>query len=346
MVRTAASSFASIPSIPHRRALLILAALVLSALFQDGRLHARDVPAEQVWIVSTRRAPLCGAEHAAGAVLDYWQLDENQQWERTDREAFLSADNAAVPTSFFIHGNRSNYLWAVREGDDVLVCLRDQADGRPFRFVIWSWPADRIPGRHRQDVRIKAWRSDVQSYYLARCINQIDPRVPVATIGYSFGARIITGAAEILAGGVVAGYRLGESSERRAQPLRAVLIAAALDCDWLLPGRRNGRALGQVDRMLVTRNCCDPVLRWYPLMYHVRGPRALGRVGPACAQWLGENREKLELLDVTCSVGKNHGWVHYIHAPALRRRLAQYTFAEQSPAADATSQTPDATISP
>ena len=32
--------------------------------------------------------------------------------------------------------------------------------------------------------------------------------------------------------------------------IRAVLVAAALDNDWLLPGRRHGQALGHFDRVL------------------------------------------------------------------------------------------------
>ena len=44
----------------------------------------------------------------------------------------------------------------------------------------------------------------------------------------------------------------------------------------LAPGGRHGLALSLVDRMLVTRNGCDRVLRWYPRMYGRGGPGGPG----------------------------------------------------------------------
>ncbi len=108
--------------------------------------------------------------------------------------------------------------------------------------------------------------------------------------------------------------------------MRAVLIAAALDADWLLPGRWNGQALDQLDRVLITVNCCDPVMKWYPLMYYRGGPQALGYAGPACEEQLGQNRRKIELTRVGHQVGKTHDWDRYWTAPNLLRRLARFTF--------------------
>jgi hypothetical protein len=170
----------------------------------------------------------------------------------------------------------------------------------------------------------------MQSYYLAECLRSIERQVPVSLIGYSFGARIITGALHLLAGGEVAGRSLpkrlaqAEKGKPAEMTRRAVLVAAALDADWLLPGRRNGLALSQVNRLLITRNPCDRVLRWYPLMYGCRGPEAMGRVGPRC--WCCA--ENVEVVNVSCAVGRAHDWASYLRAPGLRNRLADYTFAD------------------
>ena len=312
----------------RRPAWLALAhAVGLTMLWATGLLAA-DRPAGEVWLISTRRAPLCSPGLEADQPLDYWYLDADRQWVPADREAFMAADDPAVPTSVFIHGNRAGHQRAVRMGSDLYRELAKHAGDRPFRFVIWSWPADRIRGRNRYDVRVKAARSDVQSYYLARWVERIDPDVPLGMMGYSFGARVITGALHVLAGGRVAGRALAECPGATRVPVRAVLVAAALDSDWLLPGRRNGLALSRLDRVLITRNGCDPVLRWYPLMYHRHGPQALGYAGPACPGRLGDDQQKLDVLGMSCSVGKAHEWICYLRAPALRDRLAWYAFLE------------------
>jgi len=303
-------------------------------------LPAADSAPERVWLISTRRAPLCSPSLEADQPLDYWYLNAHRQWVPADREAFLAADDPAVPTSIFIHGNRTSHQGAVRMGSGMYRQLAKHAGQRPFRFVIWSWPADRIRGRNRKDVRVKAARSDVQSYYLARCVDQIHPDVPVSMMGYSFGARVITGALHMLAGGRVAGRALPKGSRQERTQVRAVLVAAALDSDWLLPGRRNGLALSRLDRVLITRNACDPVLRWYPLMYHRHGPQALGYAGPACPARLGDDRQKLDALDLSCSVGKAHDWVCYFRAPALRARLGWYAFLDSAEAAPSQRRTP------
>jgi hypothetical protein len=106
------------------------------------------------------------------------------------------------------------------------------------------------------------------------------------------------------------------------------LIAAALDAGWLAPESCHGGALSQVERVLVTRNSRDKVLRFYPLMYGVGGPEALGYVGTVC---LGENREKTETVDVTCAVGRTHAWSRYVAAGGLRRGLAEFTFLDTAP---------------
>ena len=301
-------------------------------------------PSENVWIISTRRAPLCGRQGVMEASLDYWRLcrdadDDAQwreaQWRESDAEAFHAADISEGPTCFYIHGNRTSRYHAVGEGRHVLKCLGQQADGRKFRLVIWSWPAMQINGGNRKDVRVKAARSDVQAFYLARCLRRMNPKTQVGMIGYSFGARVITGALEILAGGQIAGYRLDmdyenasgseaeEATRGKLPRLRVALIASATDRCWFLPGRRNGSALDVADWAIITRNPCDPVLKYYPKMYGCRGPQAAGYTGPALTF---EQRQKTEVLNLSSSVGKSHKWCSYLSSPSLYWRLGECVF--------------------
>jgi hypothetical protein len=139
---------------------------------------------------------------------------------------------------------------------------------------------------------------------------------------------------EMLAGGTAAGRVVTQDASRQRGPIRAVLIAAAVDNGCLLPGHRNGQALGQLEGVLITCNRSDPALKWYPQLYGRGGPEALGYTGPACPAWLGDQREKVEMLNLACSVC-SHGWTDYLCSSALRSRLASYTFASPAPEPEA-----------
>lgn len=301
-----------------------MSALGLALWVQAAGLGS-DGPDDRIWLVSTRGAPSCRPDASAIEKIRVWKRGGGDRWVRSHLAALSSPHDPGTPTTFFLHGNRSDRGDAIREGWSVYRCLARTDPRPPIRLVIWSWPADRVSRRPRRDLQIKAARSDIQGYYLAECLGRMKGHGQVSLVGYSYGARAITAALELLAGGRIAGLRLAGDPGARPAEIRAVLIAAALDNDWLLPGRRNGLALSQVDGVLVTRNGCDPALKWYPMLYRRGGSEALGFTGPACPSRLGPEARKVDVLDVSCSVGKNHRWAAYIASMALRSRLAQYS---------------------
>ena len=308
--------------------------IVILLLGVWARARADDAP-PQVWLISTRSAPHCGDLDATPQTLQYWRLGDDRQWSAADAEAFRATDDAARPTVVFIHGNRTDAGEAVEKAWGVYDSIRAQT-GRPFRYVIWSWPADRMLCRSRDDIRLKAAYSDVESYYLAQWLDHLRPGVKVSLVGHSFGPRIIAGALDLLAGGQLVGHRLPESTVAawtagKRNPVRAVLLAAALDADWLAPGGRYDRALSLADRMLVTRNGCDRVLRWYPRLYGRGGPPAMGFVGPGGV----EDEKNVEVVDVSATVGKIHDLQCYCSAADVSVRWPRYTFLEDSPVQNA-----------
>jgi len=313
----------------------VAVAVGLAAFLAAGACAAAQSP-HDIWLISTRSAPWSNPVGGEDRIV-YWHLDADKNWEQTDLDAFLATDDPAVPTCIYIHGNRTTHGGAVREGWSVSQKLKREAPDRPLRFVTWSWPANQIRGI-RQDVQVKAYRSDVQAYYLAYLLGRMNPEVRVGMIGYSFGARTITGALHLLAGGRFAGRTLPEGTAPvERTPARAVLVAAAMSAHWLSPGGANGLALSLADRVLVTRNRYDPVLQYYPRMYGRGGPHALGYTGPARSSQLGEQREKVEILPVERYVGSNHALQGYLRSSLVRSRLAWYAFLEPPPAeADAT----------
>jgi hypothetical protein len=309
---------------------------------------AASPAAQDVWLIDTRCAPQCGDLAAGRGQIAYWRLDCNPEqgdsphlperpegcfaqmgtvpffprWVRANAGQF-SANDPSAPTVIFLHGNRTDADTAIEEAMCLLSVLRASAGARPFRFVIWSWPSDRVPGA-RRDAQVKACRSDTEAYYLARCLASVRPGTPLGLMGYSFGCRAIGGALELLAGGQIADFRLPPEVcttwRELAAPVRVAWMAAAMDADWIRPGARNDQVLPRVQAMLVTCNCGDRVLRWYPRLYGRGGPQALGRVGPPQAD------DKLEVIDVAPYVGRAHNWYLYAQAAPLVCRLPWYAF--------------------
>jgi hypothetical protein len=306
--------------------------LVFSLLAVAASASAADAP-QAVWLVSTRDATHCGKLDDAPEAIHYWRLTENCQWASADAKQFQADDDTAVPTVVYIHGNRTDADDAVAAGMGVYQIIRSEGCPRAFRYVIWSWPADRMCRRSRPDAQLKAAYSDVESYYLATWLNNLRPGVKVSLIGHSFGPRIITGAMHLLAGGEVAGNVMPKTAVAawtagKRNPVRAVLLAAAVDADALAPDSTHGLALSLFDQVLITCNPCDRALRWYPRLYGRGGPQALGAVGPCGV----DSAANLDLVDVSGSVGRRHDWRCYCSAPEVSSQWAHYTFLDDTPA--------------
>ncbi len=316
-------------ALPRLLSSFLVAAFLVAVLLGIAFPANAGETACQVWLVSTRGLPHGDDLDQAPPQLDYWRLNDQCEWSAADAKAFQATDDPAVPTAVFIPGNRSDADDAVEKGWFMYQAIRAPGD-RPLRYVIWSWPADRAFRRNRPDVRLKAARSDVEAWYLAQWLAQLRPGVRVSLIGHSFGPRIITGAMHLLGGGQLAGRSLPEDTVAawtagKRNRIRAVLLAAALDVDWLAPGGCHERALSMIDQMLVTRNGCDRVLRWYPRMYGRGGPPALGFVGPCGV----EEAKNIEVVDLSATVGRFHDYRCYCCDPAVFCRWARYTFLEE-----------------
>ena len=276
---------------------------------------------DQIWLVSTRcLGCACGLIGAPG--LQFWRYEKESGWKASTLDEFLAADNPQTPTNFYVHGNFKSAGEAFDDGLAIYGQLAAQAAAdRPMRFVIWSWPTDR--GKHPvQLTRMHAYRSDTDAYYLGWLVNRIDHRVKIGLAGYSFGARVVTGAIHLLAGGELIGQTLAIDAKAPHQTVRAVLLAAAEDSGSLYPGGSNGMALPYVERMLLLNNGCDNALEHYPLLDKCSRPQALGYVG------LATSDPKIEQLDVCCEVGKKHDWTRYWFDDSLVARMLPFLYLD------------------
>jgi hypothetical protein len=263
---------------------------------------------DQVWLVSQRGLG-CDAEQVDN--LQYWRYDAQQGWLRSDRAEFAADDAAHLPTTIFVHGNRVSSCDAFAKGLSAYRALVRCADEQPLRFIVWSWPSDQIHGV-LDDVRVKAARTNVSGYYLARFIDRL-PDAPLSLWGHSFGARIVTGALHLLGGGQLTGRRLADVQHPRRPGLQVVLIVAALDNVWLNEGHFHGDALAQVDRILLVNNSCDAVLKRYHRLYHRHAcQQALGYAGLYTSWLSAEQAAKVEQVDACCRIGREHTFAGYL----------------------------------
>jgi hypothetical protein len=283
---------------------------------------------DQLWLVSTRGLGCagCGDEDPA---LEFFRYDASACWQRATLHDFLTADDPRIPTDFYVHGNSMSADEAREQGMTVYHRLVACAPGdRPIRMVIWSWPTDR--GRHPlRLLREHACRADTDAWYLGWLISRMDRRDKIGLLGFSFGTRVVTGAMHLLGGGELCGKQLpGEDSKQATDSaprpaVRAALLAAAEDSDWLRPGAPNGQAIPRADRLLLLNNGCDSALRLYPHLDRCDRASALGYVGLSA-----DSDAKVQQIDVCCMVGKKHEALRYFDNDSLVARMRPYLFLE------------------
>lgn len=281
-----------------------------------------DAPPNQLWLINTRRLPRAGRQPANQPAPEIERYGADGGWARASLAELNAAYDPRLATVLLVHGNHTDEPTAIVKGLTAFRALTEPtSDMRPLRLLVWSWPTDFIPGTLRRDARVKAEWAEDEAFYMARFVASLDRREAVTLVGYSFGARAISGALHLLGGGSLGGRRLrGMITDERA-PLRAVLLAAAVDDDWLLPGHRHGYALEAVERMVITVNPQDRVLRWYRFLVPGSQATALGSHGLGSQATLGRHTRKLVQLNAHQAVGGQHGWASYIGSPEIVAEL-------------------------
>ncbi len=279
---------------------------------------------DSVWLISTRHLGCPSSSDGQAPNFQVQRYDVPTGWAETKLDQLLPDDTSQRPTVIYIHGNREDWATAQQRGLTAYRSLVDVAGNPPpLRFLIWSWPADQIRGL-RRDVLAKAARSDYEAYYLAQFLAASDPQARVGLFGFSYGARIITGALHLLGGGTLVGLKLPEDTAVGEHPARVVLMAAALHDFWLLPDNAHGKCWSQIDRLLVQYNPCDRVLRLYPHLDRCTRPQALGYSGFPWSGQLGDDIPRFAQQNVSCEIGNQHHVLSYLASPAVMVQVQRY----------------------
>jgi hypothetical protein len=307
------------------RSILTSAAGVLCALAISLRAGAVETvcPPTELWVANTRSGD-CDDPPKLSYCTDGegWRKATFKEWKA------LPADR---PTCVWIPGNNNTDADAKQQGRILLRRLARYAPpGQGVRVLVWSWPSARTDAGPLEDLRIKAARSDSEGVRLAKFLEKWRPSGRVSFAGYSFGARIITGALDDIADNPAPAT--GSESPDEAS-LNAILMAPAMHNCWLLPGYRHGEAVSQVDELLIVKNPIDRALKWYPIMAYGRvrsGPQALGYTGLPGISRLGEDAEKVSQFNVSGIVGPKHDALVYLSSARIVERMVPYVFGPPS----------------
>jgi hypothetical protein len=287
----------------------------------------------EFWVVSTRGGAV---QCDAFAPIDAFPVKQrvHQGW-RPSSMGELLATSGQLPTIVYAHGNGLNELEALETASMLYDGLRSCAPC-PFRFILWSWPAE-LPAKHlRERIQKHARQADYEGFAIARVVEQMIPTAPISISGHSLGSLATTSAMHHLGGGAI-GFRSLGGPVSPLHDLRAALIAGALDNDFLLPGLRYDQALNNADRFLVFNNTEDKVLPLWPF-FSERGAEAMGLTGAILSPAMGDVLMRYEQVSTTPYVGSRHAsTVYYRQRDILRilccvffgpRRFAPLYFEE------------------
>jgi hypothetical protein len=255
---------------------------------------------DEMWIVSTRGVSPCQCPKS-----DEFSVRRfaDGQWNETSINDLWAASDAV--TAVVVHGNRINPCWAKRHGWMIYRKLSSGADSdERIRFVIWSWPSERIPGPIR-DARAKAQRATSEGLLFGWFLGQFSPDNRLSLIGYSYGARVIGGGLHVTGGGSLNGQLLPKPVA--TQSVHVSLLAAAVHQDELLKNGKFAEAQHQMGELLLFVNRSDPILRRYYLLDKNNRQDALGFSG-FCRQRFAP---VVQQVNVSPYIGRSHDIQRY-----------------------------------
>jgi pimeloyl-ACP methyl ester carboxylesterase len=235
----------------------------------------RVCPSSEIYEISTRHLPdhFCAInENSPCFEVNAWNCG---RWQSQSLDNALNSHEKL--TIVYVHGNfmeRDNARERVRILD---CCLKRQAN-EDYRLLLFSWPSmrERKPLRDAAD---NATVAEMESLYLAWILRELRSHSRVSVIGFSYGARTVTGALHLDAGGCIPGYQSLSTPGPRSSPYRLGLVAPAVDKTWLTSNGKHSQALAQVDGFVNLYNSRDPVLRRFRFIDRVTRPIAGGLTG-------------------------------------------------------------------
>jgi hypothetical protein len=258
-------------------------------------------------------------------------------WVRSDVEEALPINGAGMLTIIYVHGNfmeRNNALERVRIVDRY---CREQTD-RPYRLLMLSWPSQR-ESKPLRDVLENAESAECQSLYFAWMLQRLRNEPQVSLLGFSFGARAVTGGLHLDAGGVIPGFaRPPMPNTDPSLKYRVGLVAPAMDRNWLETNGKHQLAMTHVESMVNLYNSRDPILRRFRFIDRFSRPIAAGFAGFTGIAAFSDPRvttplagqERIRQYDCGSVIGTTHAEKSYYGECPYFRKVIQHLLWKDS----------------
>jgi hypothetical protein len=296
--------------------------------------HFRPKPerVRNLWVVHTRECPQeMGTD--PWPRLKVMHFDQHGELEeRTPAELFAQA--AGHPVLIQVQGSLTTpdialggLLWTHSW------LTRSNVLPPDLVLIAFDWPSQRVYRLDVADINEKGRRAYVAGYHLARFVQAFPPQSRICIVGQSYGGRVVPSALHLLGGGELNSQDhdpyVHLPSLRCDLQIRAVVLGAASDHNWLDPGQRLDRALYGCEAFLNLYNRRDEALYMYPLLVRSGHRNALGRVGLSNRDLasLGPLAARYSEHDVHDILGLEHTLLDAVASPEIARRLAPYLFA-------------------
>ena len=210
----------------------------------------------EMWIINTRCAPRCKNLDYGFNCLTFKRYDRCcNKFVKESLESFL-AQEACMPTLFYVHGNSLNHKNAMKGFWQIYHKMRC-CPGKK-RLVCWSWPAERVYKTERlrvrqmieKNLRIKYVYAEYQGYYMAKLVQQMSLSQRVMLSGHSYGGITAAAALHWLGGGCLKGRTLAGGAPIERPNLRGGIISGAFDFDLMNPGKKYGQSFVAAEKSL------------------------------------------------------------------------------------------------
>ncbi|MDD3588565.1 MAG: hypothetical protein PHQ75_15390, partial [Thermoguttaceae bacterium] len=216
-------------------------------------------PGDEVWLVTNP------CSQATGPSSLTWSRLEGSQFVCSTYEAYRT-NEATLQTVVFVHGNLTDMNSAVESGM-YLKCRLDAIRNRlginsALRLIIWKWNSEKTFAGIRKDSQYKAALADEDGRSLAEFLRN-DHAAQTTLLGFSFGAKMIGSACNILA-----------NTEHKTY--NAIFVSAATDYNDYASCGAYCSGASCLNYLLNLYNPEDKALRFYPLLYGRGGAPALG----------------------------------------------------------------------
>ena len=150
----------------------------------------------EIWYVSTRDLSHYDNLQQELPKIEYQQLVSGAWVQRTHADFDSQRE---MDTCFVVHGSPAEVPLVLEVTLDVYQHIQTVIPkGRPFRFVIWSWPAERQLNGIKKEFQDQSLRAQPQGFYLADVLDRCRQHNPTLVVGYSMGARVTACALHLL----------------------------------------------------------------------------------------------------------------------------------------------------